>query len=522
MRLRSAIGLAVLLSVAVPFPLRGGATGRQQPVLRAGSQLVQVTVVVRDHRRQPVVGLTADDFDVTENGARVPIAFFHERTAPPAGARSAVGAKAPASPSSRFSNTSPGGVPANVTVILLNRLNTKWSDQAQAREALKVFLAQIRPDDRVAVYALDENALRILHDFTSDASSLLRAVEGAAKRNSRLTDAADADQGLGDVGLEQLESDGAYTTLSALQTIGSHLAGIPGRKNLVWISSGFDFQHAAFYGVLNADAMKLATRTLNTAQLSVYSIDASGLHGAFTGRPDDAQKKAAGMMTDWPNQNVLEQVSEETGGVALLNNNDIAGAIRTAADDAEQHYEIEYYSPAPAADGSYWAIRVTSRRPGVDLLYRRGYFATAVEAQGGDRKSALNRSVGDRLEATGIPLTVTPATVAASPDSLELSVTADGNRLSFTNQQGRWSGGMDLAIAQVRTDGSRSIDVDTTIDLPLTDAQHDAVLRTGLTLKKTIVLGPQTSRLVVVVRDPTSGAVGSVVIPAAKLAPAAR
>jgi hypothetical protein len=64
----------------------------------------------------------------------------------------------------------------NVAVILLDGLNTQFTDQAFARQQVIEFLLQIKPQDRVALYTLG-NELKILHDFTGDASSLLAALK---------------------------------------------------------------------------------------------------------------------------------------------------------------------------------------------------------------------------------------------------------------------------------------------------------------------------------------------------------
>ena len=70
-----------------------------------------------------------------------------------------------------------GDSPANITVILLDALNTSFSDQAFANGRVVKFLQQLQPQDRIALYTLGTR-LRILHDFTYDASSLLDALKG--------------------------------------------------------------------------------------------------------------------------------------------------------------------------------------------------------------------------------------------------------------------------------------------------------------------------------------------------------
>ena len=59
--------------------------------------------------------------------------------------------------------------------MLLDGLNTKFEDQTYARQQLIKMLGQLQPDDRVALYTLGRE-LKIIHDFTTDASSILRVL----------------------------------------------------------------------------------------------------------------------------------------------------------------------------------------------------------------------------------------------------------------------------------------------------------------------------------------------------------
>ncbi|HEY2432962.1 MAG TPA: VWA domain-containing protein [Vicinamibacterales bacterium] len=478
-----------------------------QPVARSGSILVRLTVVARDHRGAFVGSLTADDFKVSEDGKPVTASFFTEVTGAPA----VSSAPTTTVPTGAFSNLAAATAAPNVTVILFDRLNTKWEDQARAREQLKTFFAKLRPDDRVAVYALDDTALRVIHDFTSDASALVRAISDNARPDSpaaELQTAAPAN--LADEYVNQLSRTTALTTFTALETIGQHLAGIPGRKNLVWVSNAFPIPPNAEYN--RTQEIERAARSLNTANISLYGIDTRGLIGAV--RMTATSDTFVSMNTVNGNHEVIEALTERTGGRAFFNNNDTAGSVRRAIDDSEHHYEFDYYSPASTPDDRYRVISAVVKKSGVDLQYRRGYFATLAAAPGGDRKTILERTLANPLDATGILLDVTPT---PRPNGMELAIHADAGNLAFLNRAGVWSDALDLAIAQLRDDGTSTIDVDTTITLHLNEGQHHTIISNGLTITKTIVVLADTSRVVVVVRDAATGAVGSVVISAASL-----
>src|SRR5713226_8308411 len=294
--------IAGLCSLLLPLPGFGQApaqTKQEPPVLRVTTHLVQVSVIVQDKKGEPVAGLTKDDFSILDQKQPQTISTFSVesiRPLPP-----------PAEPppnlfSNRFEQK--GGAPASVTVILLDALNTKFEDMAYARQQIIKFLGQLQPQDRVALYTLTTN-LRVLHDFTSDATRLLQALD-RFKGHSSATLAAsepDPDSGPAETGIAQLDAflSGAFQreadffttnrarqTAGAIEAIANHVARLPGRKNLIWVSGGFPF-YIGFDGDVPAsptqetrmfsDYVERAARALNNANLAIYPVDARGLIG---------------------------------------------------------------------------------------------------------------------------------------------------------------------------------------------------------------------------------------------------
>jgi len=128
---RVALGAGLCAMVAVPLLSQ---TANQQPsIFRADTHLVQVSVVVRDGRLNPLTDLTAADFQVFEDGKQQPIALF------------SADSRASGTPATTVvpgtvivSNQVP--TTGGVTVILFDRLNTAWSDQGQAKQNIVKFL----------------------------------------------------------------------------------------------------------------------------------------------------------------------------------------------------------------------------------------------------------------------------------------------------------------------------------------------------------------------------------------------
>ena len=155
---RLAVGIAV------------GTLLAQGPVIRVTTRLVAVNVIARD-KDGPVRGLTKAEFSIVEKGKEHPIACFWMRAAAPTTPGAAV-EKLPLSVfTNRLEQRAPGT--ANVTVVVLDGVNTQIRDQQFAKQQFLKFLRQIRREDRVAVYPLGSK-LRVLSDFTNDAERLAR------------------------------------------------------------------------------------------------------------------------------------------------------------------------------------------------------------------------------------------------------------------------------------------------------------------------------------------------------------
>jgi len=225
------------------------AAGQEPPLLRVTTRLVQLNVVVHDKKGRPVADLTKDDFTLFDEGQRQKIAFFSVESTRPAAAPANV------LPPNYFSNRLEyrSGAPSSVTAILFDALNTAWEDQVYSKNQLVKFLSQVQPQDRFALYVLGRD-LRVLHDFTTDTRSLLRVL--ARHRSAPSPELEASEPAPADTGVEELDAwlnqssqlladflkvNRARHTMDAIEAIARHLARVPGRKNLIWISAGFPF-----------------------------------------------------------------------------------------------------------------------------------------------------------------------------------------------------------------------------------------------------------------------------------------
>jgi len=501
-------------------------------------------VVVRDKSGHPVADLTAKDFELFDKGREEEIESFSVDVEAPVGTRAAATG---AAPRTEFNNlhADRGGV----TVILIDRLNTAWEDQAQAKEQIVKFLEQIQPDDRVGLYLLDSNRVRVLHDFTTDVASLLRSLArhrsiasgelAASEQRPYETGDAEMDLFLAEtariVNAEYLRRR-AENTSEALMAIANHLAGVRGRKNLVWVSSAFPLTfddpigRGALPGLSVGNAMsdlQRATRALSDADIAVYPVDARGLVGAFAVNPasiPSTPNSGRTMLGAFSNlestQAPLETaktVAENTGGRAFQSTNDISGAIRRAFDDGRVTYLLGYSPSHGEWNGRFREIKVKVRRPGLEVRHRAGYFASPTPTRDKAATSELlAETLRNPLEASGIAVGVRLESVAGS-DEVNLAIRLDPRPLTLDHRGENWHGKVALVIAQSIASGHVFKDFDSDIELSLTPEMKERLLGQGIVLNKRIKLRDDAQRVHVVVSDPPSGVVGSVIIPAEKV-----
>jgi hypothetical protein len=74
-------------------------------------------------------------------------------------------------------------------------------------------------------------------------------------------------------------------------------------------------------------------------------------------------------------------IAEATGGVAYSNTNDMATATLKALDNGANYYSIAYTPPNQKYNGAYHRIEVKMDRPGVSLVFRKGYYADDLAKQ---------------------------------------------------------------------------------------------------------------------------------------------
>jgi VWFA-related protein len=514
----------------------------QAPAITVSTRLVQVGVIARD-KNGPVANLTKDDFVVLDRGKPQKISVFS--------VESSESAPQPAQPlpQNTFSDLPQYGAttPRSVTIVLLDNLNTlygsaptifentpRWMEDhalANAKAHLLEYLKNLGPQDRVALYGLSDT-LHVLCDFTSDRSRLLAIVQNydAQSRTSReVVDPAaihlpdqpsdgvpppiDADR----MNLAAVtDTSRAMTTLAALKAIAGHVTNIPGRKNLVWLSANLPF---------SAEAM---AAILSPAQIAAYPVDGRGLlpRNSLTqendtplgglGLPKQMQETGGSAdSSEPPGINTMQRLAELTGGRAFVNGNDLTGAIRDAVADATVLYSLGFYIDPHSADGRFHELKVQVKREGLTVRYPRGYLAAKDAPPTKDQNwKTVVTAVQSPIESSVIPLQAKVERVNQPlPNSLRLLCSIDIYNLQLVQTGDLRKGAVSVFVIQQDATGKALSQWTKTYDLQLSEMQYTALLKSGMSFTQDVQPKAGATTLRVLVQNPTTAEVGSLIIP---------
>jgi VWFA-related protein len=527
----------VFLSLLVPCGF-ASQNSPQAPPIHVSTHLVQIGIIVRD-KNGAVADLTKDDFAVFDRGKPQTISVFT--------AESAESSPQPVPPQplppNTFSDLPQANGPSirSITIVLLDNINTLsgnghqgyetgpwWLEDlalSNAKAHLIEFVKTLDPKDRVAIYGLSDT-LHVLSDFTSDRDRLLAILKNydTTSKTSRETVEPGAYHTpvpgefnpllnaqvlqLGAITNERR----AATTMSALQSIASHVANIPGRKNLVWLTANLPFSGSAL------------ARILGPAQIAAYPVDGRAL---LTRKTPESQWEINDQLSGvlglgMPAQSsapigidTMQKLADETGGRAFVNTNDLTGAIRDAVEDSAVTYALGFYIDSDSLDGKFHELKVQVRRSGLNLRYPKGYFALKdAPATQDDRHDNFLMAIKSPLESSAIPLQIQVSRVnQPAPNSLALSGSIGIHDLHLAESGGIRTGALDITVIEQDQTGKVLKESANRINLRFTEKQYPVVLESGLTFRKSVQPQSGATTLRVLVQDPSTAAIGSLIIP---------
>lgn len=510
----------------------------QTYTLSVRSQLVVQAVTVKDKEGHSVNDLTAKDFTLTEDGVPQKIRFCEHETFP----EKAVPLPRSNSDDERITifrkltRTQFAPEPADNPHYKDRRLLALYfdmsamppGDQLRALEAAEKFIrTQMTPADLVAILRYQGGSVDVLQDFSSDRNRLLSILQtmiiGEGQGNvDSISDASSADTGAA-FGQDDSEFNVFNTDrqLSALQTAATMLGSISEKKALLYFASGLRLN-----GVDNQAQLHATVDAAIRAGVSFWPIDARGLVAsaplgdATQGSPgNEGMYSGAAALANISNfqgsQDTLFSLAGDTGGKALLDDNDLGHGILQAQKAISDYYLIEYYTSNPALDGRFRKIHITVSHPAdAKLDYRQGYYA-------GKEFAKFNAADKERQleDALMLPDPITDLTIAMEINYFQLNraeyfvpivVKIPGRELALAKKGGAEHTLIDF-IGEIKDiyGGNTVSNVRDNVNIKLSDATAAELVHRPIEYDTGFTLLPGKYSIKFLARDDETGRIGT-------------
>ena len=521
------------------------------------TELVLIPTVVTDKSGNHVTGLKKEDFTVLENGAEQKITTFEEVS----------------STSNRFSrrdvaNEFSNSVAADassrrITLVVLDFINTRFADQATAREELLKYLTQsVDEREPTALYTLNRTGIHVIHDFTTDPRILVAALHEVNGDPDQLVDSPSDSAGGGSGGsggghiskgsvhkeaasiqgmMHEAEANfrsfeqrlAIEYTLEAMQQVAQALGGYPGRKSLIWASGGFPFTVSGSMGIAPAgrdtltDVLPMYERTwdlLNNAQISLYPVDVRGLR--MVGMPSAAKSGGSSMRNpshsfshassrQMDTEATFQTFASMTGGRAYYNSNDLVKGFRDAVNDSSEYYMLGYYLDHSNTKSGWRKLSVKVNRDHMEVRARDGFFVTNATV---DPETTRNSDISSALQS---PLDYTSLSLLAHWTKTELAQEQGKKRAIYqihvspdagvVNEAENNHVVLDFVAQAIAPDGKTAGQpVGQKVDVHLTADKLKVIRSQGVLYNGALELPPGEYTVRFVVRDDLSGRTGSV------------
>jgi VWFA-related protein len=523
----------------------------QQPAatFRSTTRLIVQTVTVKDKDGNPVEGLTAKDFIVTEDGEPQSVSFAEFQRLPtvsvsnsgqvtigdadvaplPPVTRPAAAAAGTVTPTTdaRIATSAPGDIRyrnRRLLVLYFDLTSLPPQDLLRAYNAARKYInTQMTPADLVAVMGFQGGGVRVKQDFTDDKAQLLDVVQnlvfGEDKDGDGIPDTLEEGTAFGqdDAEFAILNTD---RQLSALQTAVGMLRPLPDQKSLVYFSSGLRLN-----GVDNQAQLRATTNAAIRANVAIFPVDARGLVAtaplgdatrASPSGPAMLNGQAAGtLMANFQrSQDTLYSLAKDTGGKAMFEYNDLSLGIVQAAQAVTSYYIVGFYSSHTALDGKFHRVKI-ALAAGLtgDVSYRQGYFADKEFAKFSEADK--ERQLEDALM---LENPVTEITIAMEVNYFQLNraeyfvpvaVKIPGSELALARRRGAVRTTLDF-IGEVKDEYGVTIqNVRDKLDIKLNDETAAALAKRPVQYETGFTLLPGKYVIKILARDAETGRVGT-------------
>jgi len=512
----------------------------------ATTQLVVEDVIIKSKDGKPIEGLKPSDFTITEDGKPQKISVFEFQTlenealpAPPLAPRPSV-APAPPAPAPpppvtaiQIEPEKPGDLKyrdRRLMVMFFDLTSMPIQDQMRAQTAaLKFIRTQMTKSDLVAMMTFSSD-VKVVEDFTDDRDKLEKDIKNLIIGEGQGFEQTDNDDSTADTGAAFQQDDTEFNIfntdrqLAALETAVRMLGSLNEKKALVYFASGMTRN-----GVDNQAQLTSTINAAIRANVSFYPIDARGLvataplgdatkgspggQGMYSGSSArTAQAKFQGQ------QETLYTLAADTGGKALLDNNDLSMGLVQAQKDIASYYIIGYYSTNDALDGHFRRIKIAVNDKAAaaritKLDYRQGYFAGKQFNKFSDtdkeRQLAEALMLGDPVTDMSLAMEVDYFRLARDRYFVPLAVKIPGSEIELARHGGAESTRLDF-IGQVKdAKGSVVGNVRDNIEVKLKGETAQQLTKTTLAYDTGFSLAPGTYTVKFLARENETGKMGT-------------
>lgn len=475
-----------MLSLAAACLAAVGETDAQ--VFRSAVEYVRLDVVVTDKNDRPVIGLTQDDFLITEQGRLQAVSTFEAVTIPTV-RRELTDPKTSAPTVDVVSNSAPPL--GRQWVMVIDDLHIIEQQERKLRTLVIEFLQRIPVEDQVAIVFVGRSDLS--QGFTSDVGAQMRTVNrlrdalgqaydannsngmnpgsgGGGAIKSRTLPPADIGGAAGAT-IDSNQSERhryGQATIDVLNNVSRTLASsrYP-RKAMVYVSEGptydlngtfsnheYDLNREAEFARDYFSEMDKAFAIARKAGVPVYTIDPRDTLDATATRGGPVEgPPPPGMVSGVQRQaSNMRMIAENTGGLAFVGMSDVPRAVEALIHDNDIYYLVGFYPDPLVRDGKFHDVDVKIKgRDDVRVRARAGYSAPpAVPAAPVDLSAAFNAAMAAALPESGISLRVFAAPVASTG---RLMKTAVPLQITYPADAGKLNDTLDYAITALDIEG---------------------------------------------------------------------
>ncbi len=529
----------------VPPPIPANAPGTNAPAGGAGVatfsttlNLVTEEVTVVDKNGKSVDNLKPEDFVVTEDGVKQQVTFLQYQNIPDEpGPALQTRPETPTvvAPLDKLTTTqiapeAPGEVAhrdRRLLVIYFDMTSMPQSDQIRALSSAEKFIqSQMSPADLMSIMKYEGSGVQVLCDFTDDRDKLMSIIEtievgegqGFGETNNDAATSTDSNS----FGQDDSEFN-LFTTdrqLAALQTAAKMLGTLNEKKVMVVFASGINLN-----GTNNQAQLQATENTAIRANVSFWPVDARGLvamppMGDGTTRIGSGANAMNGAMMNayvtrlQTTQDTLWTLASDTGGKALLDNNDLGRGIINAEKSIGSYYILGYNTSNSNLDGKYRKIKITLANTALTAKdYRPGYYGNKDWHK--FNSTDKERQLEDALLA---PDPMTEITIAMELDFFQINraeylvpmmVKIPGRELVLAKRGGSERTTIDF-IGEVKDDfGTTVSNIRDKVDIKVSDATAAELAKRPIEYPAMFTMLPGTYTIKFLARDNETGRIGT-------------